>query len=123
MCNAAEPQLRESGASQVDATGTFLSGTRVRIGGKLLTGNSLYVSADMATLSFSTAASDIVAAGGITLLSREDDEVPLENQPPPPPSPPSASPSSPPPAPLPTSPLKISAVTGKASEGTRRCHY
>lgn len=99
------------GNVRVNATGTFLSGTRVRIGGKLLTENSLYVSADMASLSFSTAASDIVAAGGITLLSREDNEVPLENQLPPPVAPPAqATPLAGPPPP-PTTSLKISAVT------------
>ena len=84
----------------------------MRIGGKLLTENSLYVSADMTGLSFSTAASDVVVAGGITLLSREDNEVPLENQFPPPPLPPdpnSAAPSLPPSPP--TTPLKIGAVT------------
>jgi hypothetical protein len=44
------------GNVRVDATGTFLSGTRARIGSKLFSENSLYVSADMATMSFSTAA-------------------------------------------------------------------
>lgn len=99
------------GNVRVDATGTFLSGTRARIGSKLLSENSLYVSADMATMSFSTAASDVVTAGGITLLSREDYEVPLENQLLPPPAPPTGTPSLTPPAPTSTTPLKISAVT------------
>lgn len=64
-----------SGNVFVQATGTFLDGTRVRIGSK--PSASTYISSDQRTLGFYSAASDMVAAGGATILSREDDEDPL----------------------------------------------
>lgn len=63
----------------VKATGTFLSGTGVRIGNKILNGSAIGISSDERSLWFSAAASDLANAGGATLLSRESDESPMLN--------------------------------------------
>ncbi len=61
----------------VKATGTFLSGTGIRIGNKVLTAGAVGLSSDERSLWFSATAADLATAGGATLLSRESDEIPM----------------------------------------------
>jgi hypothetical protein len=66
-----------SGNVWVKAMGTFPPGTSIRIGSKLLFNGAVGISADWISLSFAAAASDIATAGGVALVSRESEEIPL----------------------------------------------